>query len=169
MDWQAFEDFINTDSRCASYLATYIDDLLKSGLRGMAEDQVRSGLGVGCMLELRLPLGRFQWSEGYFYWWCTLCGSPTRAESTPVSVNSLLKSKLYPIGLGLTSLCIGGGLLAPAVGANSPAKIRAAQTSIRAATSWLAWKSAVTFSCLLFVTPGRLSVDSIASGVRLDP
>lgn len=38
--WQAFEDFINTDSRCASYLATYIDDLLKSGLRGMAEDEV---------------------------------------------------------------------------------------------------------------------------------
>ncbi|CAN0261833.1 unnamed protein product, partial [Hapterophycus canaliculatus] len=37
---KAFEDFINTDSRCASYLATYIDDLLKSGLRGMAEDQV---------------------------------------------------------------------------------------------------------------------------------
>ncbi|CAM9805306.1 unnamed protein product [Choristocarpus tenellus] len=38
---EAFEEFINTDSRCASYLATYIDDLLKSGLRGMAEDQVR--------------------------------------------------------------------------------------------------------------------------------
>ncbi|CAN0287235.1 unnamed protein product, partial [Scytosiphon promiscuus] len=41
---EAFEDFINTDSRCASYLATYIDDLLKSGLRGMAEDQVRGAV-----------------------------------------------------------------------------------------------------------------------------
>lgn len=26
---EAFEDFINTDSRCASYLALYVDDLLK--------------------------------------------------------------------------------------------------------------------------------------------
>ena len=26
---EAFEDFINTDSRCASYLALYVDDQLK--------------------------------------------------------------------------------------------------------------------------------------------
>lgn len=26
---EAFEDFINTDVRCASYLALYVDDLLK--------------------------------------------------------------------------------------------------------------------------------------------
>ncbi|CAN0345890.1 unnamed protein product, partial [Discosporangium mesarthrocarpum] len=43
-DRMAFEEFINTDSRCASYLATYIDDLLKSGLRGMAEDQAEEML-----------------------------------------------------------------------------------------------------------------------------
>ncbi|CAM9533464.1 unnamed protein product [Chrysoparadoxa australica] len=34
---EAFEDFINSDSRCASYLAQYIDELLKSGLRGVGE------------------------------------------------------------------------------------------------------------------------------------
>ena len=26
---EAFEDFINTDVRCANYLALYVDDLLK--------------------------------------------------------------------------------------------------------------------------------------------
>jgi cullin 3 len=34
---EAFEDFINTDARCASFLAQYVDDLLRSGLRLVVE------------------------------------------------------------------------------------------------------------------------------------
>lgn len=30
----AFEDFINADTRCASYLVLYLDELLRSGLKG---------------------------------------------------------------------------------------------------------------------------------------
>jgi cullin 3 len=41
---EAFEDFINSDMRCASYLAQYVDDLLKSGLRGMGEDEAETRL-----------------------------------------------------------------------------------------------------------------------------
>ena len=36
----AFEDFINKDSRSASYLAMYVDDLLKNKVRGMSEEEV---------------------------------------------------------------------------------------------------------------------------------
>ncbi|CAN0573976.1 unnamed protein product, partial [Ectocarpus sp. 12 AP-2014] len=57
---QAFEDFINTDSRCASYLATYIDDLLKSGLRGMAEDQAEA------MLEKVIVIFRYLQDKDVF-------------------------------------------------------------------------------------------------------
>jgi len=36
---EAFEDFINMDTRCAMFLASYVDDLLKSGLKGMGEEE----------------------------------------------------------------------------------------------------------------------------------
>lgn len=35
----AFEAFINADSRCASYLVLYIDELLKSSLKGLSEEE----------------------------------------------------------------------------------------------------------------------------------
>jgi cullin 3 len=34
---EAFEEFINADTRCASYLVMYIDELLKSALKGLPE------------------------------------------------------------------------------------------------------------------------------------
>jgi cullin 3 len=40
----AFEEFVNVDSRCASHLASYIDELLKSGLRGRIRLTLRLGL-----------------------------------------------------------------------------------------------------------------------------
>ena len=42
---EAFEAFINADSRVASYLAQYVDDMLRSKLRGMGEEQVEERLG----------------------------------------------------------------------------------------------------------------------------
>jgi len=41
---EAFEVFINTDSRVASYLAQYVDDMLRSRLRGCSEDEVEARL-----------------------------------------------------------------------------------------------------------------------------
>ena len=41
---EAFESFINTDSRCANYLAHYIDEMLRSGLRGRPENEVEQML-----------------------------------------------------------------------------------------------------------------------------
>lgn len=35
----AFEEFVNIDSRCASHLASYIDELLKSELKGASEEE----------------------------------------------------------------------------------------------------------------------------------
>ena len=35
----AFEDFMNKDTKCASHLASYVDDLLKSGLKGLTEEE----------------------------------------------------------------------------------------------------------------------------------
>lgn len=40
----SFEEFMNKDSKCASYLASFIDDLLKSGLKGITEDEVERKL-----------------------------------------------------------------------------------------------------------------------------
>lgn len=37
---EAFESFMNQDARCANYLAQYIDDQLKSGLRGVSETDI---------------------------------------------------------------------------------------------------------------------------------
>ena len=37
---EAFESFVNADARVASYLAQYADDLLRSKLRGLSEDEV---------------------------------------------------------------------------------------------------------------------------------
>jgi cullin 3 len=34
---ESFEEFINADSRCASYLVMYVDELLRSGLKGASE------------------------------------------------------------------------------------------------------------------------------------
>jgi hypothetical protein len=41
---ESFEEFINKDNRCASHLATYIDDLLKSGMQGSTEEEIDSKL-----------------------------------------------------------------------------------------------------------------------------
>jgi cullin 3 len=41
---EAFEDFINADSRCASYLVAYIDELLKSALKGLSEGEADTKL-----------------------------------------------------------------------------------------------------------------------------
>jgi len=38
----AFEDFINADARCASYLVLYIDELLRQGLKGVSEADAES-------------------------------------------------------------------------------------------------------------------------------
>jgi cullin 3 len=44
IDADAFEEFVNLDSRCASFLACYIDDQLKSGLRGVTEEDAEQQL-----------------------------------------------------------------------------------------------------------------------------
>ncbi|GKY95814.1 hypothetical protein MPSEU_000542100 [Mayamaea pseudoterrestris] len=41
---EAFEDFLNADARAASCLAVYVDELLRSGLRGSSEEQVQQEL-----------------------------------------------------------------------------------------------------------------------------
>lgn len=41
---EAFEDFVNKDTRCASHLASFVDDLLKSGLKGMTEADAETRL-----------------------------------------------------------------------------------------------------------------------------
>eukprot|EP01042_Synura_sphagnicola_P000125 gene125-124_t len=41
---EAFEEFINKDTRCASYLSLYIDELLKAGLRGLSESDAETQL-----------------------------------------------------------------------------------------------------------------------------
>jgi cullin 3 len=40
----AFEEFINADTRCASYLVLYIDELLRSALKGMNEEEADAQL-----------------------------------------------------------------------------------------------------------------------------
>jgi spore coat polysaccharide biosynthesis predicted glycosyltransferase SpsG len=40
----AFEEFVNIDSRCAAHLANYIDELLKSGLKGASEEECEQQL-----------------------------------------------------------------------------------------------------------------------------
>jgi cullin 3 len=37
---EAFEEFVNVDTRVASFLALYVDSLLKSGMKGMTETDV---------------------------------------------------------------------------------------------------------------------------------
>ena len=51
---QAFESFINRDSRAANFLSTYIDEMLRKGLKGVSEaeideklDHVRGGVSKG--------------------------------------------------------------------------------------------------------------------------
>lgn len=41
---EAFEDFLNADARAASCLAVYVDELLRTGLRGATEDQTQQEL-----------------------------------------------------------------------------------------------------------------------------
>jgi cullin 3 len=41
---EAFEGFINADSKCASFLVLYMDELLKSGLKGSSEAEVDAQL-----------------------------------------------------------------------------------------------------------------------------
>jgi len=41
---EAFEEFINADTRCACFLVLYTDELLKSGLKGLAEDEADAQL-----------------------------------------------------------------------------------------------------------------------------
>lgn len=61
----AFEEFINVDSRCASYLASYIDELLKSGLRGATEDDTE--------LQLERVIVIFRYFRSIFV--CYFCWS----------------------------------------------------------------------------------------------
>ena len=41
----AFEEIVNVDSRCASHLASYLDELLKTGLKGASEEESELQLG----------------------------------------------------------------------------------------------------------------------------
>lgn len=41
---EAFEEFVNSNSRCASHLASYIDDLLRNGIQGISEDEIDAKL-----------------------------------------------------------------------------------------------------------------------------
>eukprot|EP00613_Pedinella_sp_CCMP2098_P033057 CAMPEP_0171731480 /NCGR_PEP_ID=MMETSP0991-20121206/28962_1 /TAXON_ID=483369 /ORGANISM="non described non described, Strain CCMP2098" /LENGTH=829 /DNA_ID=CAMNT_0012326513 /DNA_START=87 /DNA_END=2577 /DNA_ORIENTATION=- len=41
---EAFEEFINADTRCASFLVLYIDELLRSSLKGVTEDEADAKL-----------------------------------------------------------------------------------------------------------------------------
>ena len=41
----AVEEIVNTDSRCASHLASYLDELLKTGLKGASEEESELQLG----------------------------------------------------------------------------------------------------------------------------
>lgn len=43
---ESFEDFLNADTRAANCLAIYADELLKSGLKGAAEDEVHTRLNA---------------------------------------------------------------------------------------------------------------------------
>ena len=40
----AFENFLNKDNKCASYLATYVDDLFRSRLKGKSENEAENML-----------------------------------------------------------------------------------------------------------------------------
>eukprot|EP01038_Epipyxis_sp_PR26KG_P004921 gene4921-6884_t len=41
---ESFESFINHDNRCASYLASYIDDLFRNGLQSLSENDIEMKL-----------------------------------------------------------------------------------------------------------------------------
>jgi len=46
----AFEDFVNQDSRCASFLASFVDDLLKNALKYVSESEAEAHLDQFMML-----------------------------------------------------------------------------------------------------------------------
>lgn len=49
----SFEDFMNKDTRCPTFLASYADNLLKSGFKGMSEAEIEA------QLELIIALFKF--------------------------------------------------------------------------------------------------------------
>lgn len=61
---QSFEKFMNMDTRCAQFLALYVDDLLRHGINGMRDEEIDATLDkVGCQrasalrrLLTRVPL-----------------------------------------------------------------------------------------------------------------
>jgi len=56
----AFESFINTDSRAAHYLAVYVDELMKSGMKGASEEE-----GEG-MLDRAMAIFRYLQDKDVF-------------------------------------------------------------------------------------------------------
>jgi len=57
----AFENFMNMDANCAKYMALYIDDLLKSKLRGLSENEVDLRLDRVIILFRYLQVGEETW------------------------------------------------------------------------------------------------------------
>jgi cullin 3 len=47
---ESFEDFLNQDARAASCLATYVDELLRVGLRGATEVQILDSLNQAIVI-----------------------------------------------------------------------------------------------------------------------
>lgn len=58
---QSFEKFMNMDTRCAQFLALYVDDLLRHGINGMRDEEIDATLdkvGCQCACALRRLLTR---------------------------------------------------------------------------------------------------------------
>ena len=54
---QAFEHFLNLNARSPEYLSLFMDDKLRRGLKGMAEDDIEAVLDKAIMLFRFLQVG----------------------------------------------------------------------------------------------------------------
>lgn len=89
----AFEDFINLDSRCASYLVLYLDELLRTGLKGVSEAD------ADILLDKVIVLFRYLQDKDVFenfykqYLSRRLLGSKSHSEEAERAMISKLKTE----------------------------------------------------------------------------
>lgn len=89
----AFESFINADTKCASFLVLYIDELLKSGLKGFSETE------VDAQLEKVIAIFRYLQDKDVFenfykqYLSKRLLGGKSMSEDSERSMIAKLKSE----------------------------------------------------------------------------
>lgn len=89
----AFESFINADTKCASFLVLYIDELLKSGLKGLSETE------VDAQLEKVIAIFRYLQDKDVFenfykqYLSKRLLGGKSMSEDSERSMIAKLKSE----------------------------------------------------------------------------